>query len=159
MDGDLQHDETRLPVMLHALEADGCDIAVGSRHVSGGDAVGLSSPWRHRLSENGIRLAQALLPGRPGFPPLRDPMSGFFACRRRFFEQAAPRLSGEGFKILLDLILSAPRAPRVLEVPARFRPRLAASRRRGTRSTMAGSRPAPPAPRSAWCGTTRCPPP
>lgn len=125
MDGDLQHDETRLPIMLDAVAADACDIAVGSRHVAGGDAAGLSSAWRHRLSEAGIRLARMLLPGQPGYPPLGDPMSGFFACRRRFFEQAAPRLSGEGFKILLDLILSAPRAPRVLEVPARFRLRLA----------------------------------
>lgn len=125
MDGDLQHDETRLPIMLDAVAADDCDIAVGSRHVAGGDAAGLSSAWRHRLSAGGIRLAQLLLPGRSGLPPLGDPMSGFFACRQRFFEQAAPRLSGEGFKILLDLMLSAPRAPRVIEVPARFRPRLA----------------------------------
>ena len=125
MDGDLQHDETRLPIMLDAVAADACDIAVGSRHVSGGDAAGLSSAWRHRLSEGGIRMARMLLPGRAGFPPLGDPMSGFFACRRQFFERAAPRLSGEGFKILLDLMLSAPRTPRVLEIPAQFRPRLA----------------------------------
>jgi dolichol-phosphate mannosyltransferase len=129
MDGDLQHDETRLVPMLDAVAEGRCDIAVGSRHVAGGNAAGLSSPWRHRLSETGIRLAQAFLPVRPGFAPLEDPMSGFFACERRFFEQVAPRLSGQGFKILLDLVLSAPTAtgaiPRVLEIPARFRPRLA----------------------------------
>jgi len=129
MDGDLQHDETRLPLMLDAVADGRCDIAVGSRHVAGGDAGGLSSAWRHRLSENGIRMAQALLPTRPGFAPLGDPMSGFFAFERRFFEQVAPGLSGKGFKILLDLILSARQAvgavPRVLEIPARFRPRLA----------------------------------
>ena len=129
MDGDLQHDETCLPRMLDAVACGGCDIAVGSRHVAGGDSVGLSSPWRHRLSDTGIRLAQMFLPVRPGFSRLGDPMSGFFACERSFFEQVAPRLSGQGFKILLDLILSAPAAtgeiPRVLEIPARFRPRLA----------------------------------
>jgi len=37
----------------------------------------------------------------------------------------APRLTGKGFKILLDLVLSAPPALRVAEVPARFRPRAA----------------------------------
>ncbi len=129
MDGDLQHDETCLPRMLDAVTDGLCDVAVGSRHVLGGDSDGLSSPWRHRLSDGGIRLAQAFLPVRPGFARLGDPMSGFFACERRFFERAAPRLSGQGFKILLDLILSAPAAtgeiPRVLEIPARFRPRLA----------------------------------
>ena len=129
MDGDLQHDETRLPAMLDAVAGGACDIAVGSRHVAGGDASGLSSSWRHRLSNGGIRMAQAFLPARAGFAPLGDPMSGFFACERRFFEQVAPRLSGKGFKILLDLILSARQAvgetPRVLEIPARFRPRLA----------------------------------
>jgi dolichol-phosphate mannosyltransferase len=129
MDGDLQHDETRLPVMLDAVASGACDIAVGSRHVAGGDASGLSSAWRHRLSDGGIRLAQAVLPTRPGFTPLRDPMSGFFVCERSAFERAAPFLSGHGFKILLDLILSMPRAsgeaPRVQEIAARFRPRQA----------------------------------
>ena len=125
MDGDLQHDETRLVPMLEAVEQGLCDIAVGSRHVAGGDASGLASAWRHRLSEAGIGIARRLLPVRLGFAPLGDPMSGFFAFDRRLFEQVAPRLSGKGFKILLDLILSAPEAPRVLEIPARFRPRLA----------------------------------
>ncbi|MBE7210001.1 MAG: glycosyltransferase [Gluconacetobacter diazotrophicus] len=129
MDGDLQHDETRLPLMVDALLSDRCDLVVGSRHVSGGDAAGLSSPWRHRLSNGGTSLAARFIPTRPGFAPLRDPMSGFFACRRALFERIAPRLGGQGFKILLDLVLSARSATgealRILEVPARFRPRLA----------------------------------
>ena len=41
IDGDLQHDETQLPVLLQALQA-GADLAVGSRHVEGGDSAGLS---------------------------------------------------------------------------------------------------------------------
>ena len=120
MDGDLQHDESRLGAMLDSLSVDACDIVVGSRHVQGGDSEGLSAPWRRRLSETGIRIAHALLRVRLG-----DPMSGFFACRRSYFESLAPRLSGTGFKILLDLILSAPTPPRVLEVPCHFRERAA----------------------------------
>ena len=73
MDGDLQHDETRLPDMLTALQSGHYDLAVGSRHVEGGDDAGLSGRWRHLLSNGGIRLAQAFLPIR-----LSDPMSGFF---------------------------------------------------------------------------------
>jgi len=120
IDGDLQHDETRLPVMLAALQAGGYDLAVASRHVEGGDNAGLSSRWRHRLSDGGIWLAQAFLPVR-----LTDPMSGFFMLPRPLFEDLARGLNGQGFKILLDLVLSSTAPLRVLEVPARFRERAA----------------------------------
>ena len=39
-------------------------------------------------------------------------MSGFFLMRREVFDEIAPSLSNEGFKILLDIIVSAGRAPR-----------------------------------------------
>jgi dolichol-phosphate mannosyltransferase len=120
IDGDLQHDETLLAVMLRALQAGGYDIAVGSRHLEGGDNAGLRSPFRHVLSDGGIWLAQAFLPVR-----LTDPMSGFFMLPRPLFENLARRLNGQGFKILLDLVLSSPSPLRVLEVPARFRERAA----------------------------------
>lgn len=120
MDGDLQHDETRLKDMLAALCTGKFDLAVGSRHVEGGDTTGLSSRWRHALSDGGIRLAQAFLPVR-----LADPMSGFFMLRRTEFEKLAPLLAGKGFKILLDLVMSAPGKLRVAEIPCRFLPRVA----------------------------------
>jgi dolichol-phosphate mannosyltransferase len=120
IDGDLQHDETRLPVMLSALRTGDHDIAVASRHVEGGDNAGLSSRFRHVLSDGGIWLAQAFLPVR-----LNDPMSGFFMLPRPLFEDLARNLNGQGFKILLDLVLSSAAPLRVLEVPARFRERAA----------------------------------
>ncbi|WP_373318297.1 glycosyltransferase [Ameyamaea chiangmaiensis] len=120
MDGDLQHDEARLPDLIDAVASGASDIAVGSRHVEGGDNAGLANAWRHALSDGGIRLAQAVLPVR-----LTDPMSGFFAARRDLFVQTAPRLSATGFKILLDLVMSAPQRPRVTEVACGFKPRLA----------------------------------
>lgn len=120
MDGDLQHDETRLPDMLASLRGAACDLAVGSRHVAGGDSAGLSSRFRQSLSDLGIWLAQAFLP-----VSLSDPMSGFFMLPRPLFEQLAPRLTGQGFKILLDLVMSAPAPLRVAEIACRFHPRLA----------------------------------
>ncbi|MBO1358466.1 glycosyltransferase family 2 protein [Acetobacter sacchari] len=120
MDGDLQHDESRLPALIDALSEGRCDIAVGSRHVEGGDNSGLANVWRHALSDGGIRLAQMVLPVKVG-----DPMSGFFALRRTLFQRIAPRLSGQGFKILMDLIMSAPEKIRVEEIPCVFRPRVA----------------------------------
>ena len=120
MDGDLQHDETRLPVLLDVLRRGAGDVAVASRHVPGGDAGGLAGAWRHRLSQSGIRLAQTALPVK-----LTDPMSGFFMLPRPLFERITPGLTGQGFKILLDLLLSARPALRVVEVPAPFHRRVA----------------------------------
>jgi dolichol-phosphate mannosyltransferase len=120
IDGDMQHDETRLPVMLAALQGGQYDMAVASRHVEGGDTSGLAGRWRHALSDGGIWLAQTFLPVR-----LSDPMSGFFMLPRPLFEDLARSLNGQGFKILVDLVLSSPGPLRVKEIPARFRERAA----------------------------------
>jgi len=120
IDGDLQHDETRLPLMLQTLRTGSYDMAVASRHVDGGDSAGLSGAWRHFLSDGGIRVAQFFLPVR-----LTDPMSGFFMLPRPLFEDLARNLNGQGFKILLDLVLTSPAPLRVCELPAGFRERVA----------------------------------
>jgi dolichol-phosphate mannosyltransferase len=117
IDGDLQHDETILPLLLRAVEG-GADIAIGSRHVPGGTAADGLSARRSLLSDAGARLARGLLA-----KPLSDPMSGFFLLRRDLVDDLAPRLAGRGFKILLDILLSAPRGLSVVEVPYAFRPR------------------------------------
>jgi len=96
IDGDMQHDETRLPLMLDAVLRDDYDIAVGSRHVEGGANAGLANHWRLFLSNTGIRIAQQFLP-----VALNDPMSGFFLLKRSLFIELLPQLSGTGFKILL----------------------------------------------------------
>ena len=119
IDGDLQHDETRLPELLARLR-EGAEIAVASRHVAGGDAAGLANGRRQLISGVGTRLAQAMT-----HVTLTDPMSGYFALRRALFDELAPRLTGQGFKILLDLLLSARRPLKVVEVPARFHARQA----------------------------------
>jgi dolichol-phosphate mannosyltransferase len=120
IDGDLQHDETKLPDMLAALRTGRYDLAVGSRHAEGGDASGLTNRWRHVLSDGGIWLAQLFLPVR-----LTDPMSGYFMLPRPLFEQLATGLTGQGFKILVDLALSSPAPLRVIEIPFHFHERVA----------------------------------
>jgi dolichol-phosphate mannosyltransferase len=120
IDGDLQHDETKLPDMLAALQSGQHDLVVGSRHSAGGDDAGLGTRWRHVLSHGGIWLAQYFLPIR-----LSDPMSGFFMMPRPLFESLAGNLTGQGFKILLDLVLSAPAPLRVVEIPFMFHERTA----------------------------------
>lgn len=117
MDGDLQHDETILPLLLRAVEG-GADVAIGSRHVAGGTATEGFSAHRSMLSDAGAWLARHLLA-----TPVSDPMSGFFLMRRDLMDDLAPRLAGRGFKILLDILLSAPRGLSVAEIPYAFRPR------------------------------------
>jgi dolichol-phosphate mannosyltransferase len=125
IDGDLQHDETILPEMLRLARA-GDDVVVGTRYSGEGSAAGGLSSTRERGSRLATRLS-ALLTGIT----LSDPMSGFFLIRREVFADVAPTLSRDGFKILLDLIVSATRFRssaaakdlRIAEVPYEFRAR------------------------------------
>jgi len=120
MDADHQHDETILPTMLAKAKA-GDDIVIGSRFAGNGSAEeGLSSTrlWGSNMA---TRLS-ALITGQN----ISDPMSGFFLVRRDLFLKVAPKLSADGFKILLDLIVTANREharPVIGEVPYVFRAR------------------------------------
>jgi dolichol-phosphate mannosyltransferase len=118
MDGDLQHDEQLLSHMLHVLEHEPVDVVVGSRYVAGGEiGEGLSSS-RARVSSFATRLARFICKAE-----IADPMSDFFMLRREVFDNAMHSLSGQGFKILLDLLASSPRPLRVRELAYKFRER------------------------------------
>jgi dolichol-phosphate mannosyltransferase len=117
MDADLQHDESILPEMLQRMRDENLDLVVASRNISGG-SMGEFANWRVKLSQLGKRLS---LMGTEH--ALTDPMSGFFMVRFSTFEKLAHRLSGIGFKILLDIVLSADPGMRIGEVAYRFRRR------------------------------------
>ncbi len=114
IDADLQHDERLLPQMLAAIKTEDFDVVVGSRHVAGG---GVGEWDRRRVAISGIaaRLARLIIAA-----DLADPMSGFFMISRPAFERAVRHLSGQGFKILLDLFASTPTAYRFAEIPYVF---------------------------------------
>ena len=116
MDADLQHDETLLPMMLDVLRSERADLVVGSRNVEG--SSGHLSRRRQGISRLATFVASKLL----GIN-FADPMSGFFMMRRQAFEQIAPRLSVQGFKILLDIAASARNSLRIVEIPYNFRSR------------------------------------
>ena len=117
MDADLQHDERLLPEMLRALDSGAVDLVVGSRYVAGG-GFGDWSGGRIRISGAATRLARIICKA-----DVADPLSGFFMCRREIFEASMRRMSGQGFKVLLDLLASSPEPPRVKELPYSFRER------------------------------------
>jgi dolichol-phosphate mannosyltransferase len=117
MDADLQHDETLLPRMLEILAEEPVDLVIGSRYAAGASAQGLAGT-RASISRAGTRLARLICR-----QDVSDPLSGFFMCRREVFEDAVRNLSGQGFKILLDLLASSPRPLRLRELPYRFRTR------------------------------------
>jgi dolichol-phosphate mannosyltransferase len=118
MDADLQHDETQLPKMLALLQDGQAELAVGSRYIEGGSADSFDKQ-RASASALATGIAKRLLR-----VSISDPMSGFFMIRRDRFEQLAPQLSTQGFKILLDIIATAHGNLRTVEVPYTFGSRL-----------------------------------
>ncbi|NML06128.1 glycosyltransferase family 2 protein [Sphingomonas sp. G-3-2-10] len=118
IDGDMQHDETLLPKMLDALQADDAlDVAIGSRFVDGG---GLGEWDKDRVAKSALatRLSRRVLKA-----DLSDPMSGFFMIRAAVVREMVPILSAIGFKILLDIMTASPRPLKFLELPYVFRTR------------------------------------
>jgi dolichol-phosphate mannosyltransferase len=118
MDADLQHDETQLPNMLALLEDGSADLVVGSRYVAGGSADAFDSK-RRGFSVFATNLARRVLG-----VAIADPMSGFFMMRRDRFDELAPKLSTQGFKILLDIVATAKGKLRAIEIPYVFGARL-----------------------------------
>jgi dolichol-phosphate mannosyltransferase len=118
IDADLQHDETQLPKMLTLLQSGEFDLVVGSRYIEGGSAESFNRQ-RAGASALATEVAKRVLRVK-----IADPMSGFFMIRRDRFEQLAPQLSTQGFKILLDVVATARGNLRVKEIPYTFGSRL-----------------------------------
>lgn len=117
MDADLQHEETLLPCMLEAVRREGVDVAIGSRYAEGG-GTGEWSDGRRSMSRFATLLSRAVLRA-----DLTDPMSGFFMIRRVALMDSVERLSGIGFKVLLDIFASSKRPLGFVELPYEFRTR------------------------------------
>jgi dolichol-phosphate mannosyltransferase len=118
MDADLQHDESLLPQMLGRLVQDpSLDLVVGSRYCESASMGSLAS-HRVRISQWATRFSQIF-----SRTTVTDPMSGFFMLRFSRLEEIAPRLSGIGFKVLLDILMSYRGRWVVEELPYQMRSR------------------------------------
>lgn len=118
MDADLQHDEAVLPQMIELVRTNRADVVVGTRASEGG-SYGSWGTGRRLVSWVATLIARMLLR-----VPTTDPMSGFFAMSRASFDELAPRINPQGFKILLEFIGRRRPGLRVAEVGFTFRNRL-----------------------------------
>ena len=125
LDADLQHDPAAMVDMMTALD-NGCDIAIGSRYVSGG-SVGNWKWSRRMMSWLATKLATVFVGAK-----MSDPMSGYFMLRKTDFLSVNEDLNARGFKILVELV--AKLSPKVIkEVPITFRPRIAGKSKLSTK--------------------------
>jgi glycosyltransferase involved in cell wall biosynthesis len=129
MDADLQHPpEAAVQLAATALRRT-VDVVIGTRYAGCGSADhGLAGPGRALTSTASTRLAKVLFPRR--LATVSDPMSGLFAFRRSAVD--LDRMRGEGFKVLLELLVRHPGA-RVAEYAYTFAPRQAGRSKAGVR--------------------------
>jgi dolichol-phosphate mannosyltransferase len=118
MDADLQHDESVLPSMLERLRAADTDVVLATRYTQPGGVEGLEGRRRF-ISNFATKLAHVAL-----HTTVSDPMSGFFMLKREAFDRSVRRLSSIGYKIFLDILMSARPPLKVAEVPYVFRSRV-----------------------------------
>ncbi len=120
MDADHQHDPQLLPGMLAAVTSGDYDIAVASRFAEGASTEAWNRPDRVKASSVANALARKLTGVE-----LSDPMSGYFMLRTETLRANAHRLSGVGFKILLDILATVDTPLRLKEFPLNFAARAA----------------------------------
>lgn len=119
MDGDLQHPPSQLGRLVVPVAAGHADVAVGSRHTTGGAVAADWPRWRRAVSQGATLLAQAAVPQARA---LSDPMSGFFAVRADVVQGMLDQLDPCGYKILLELLARCP-VDSVHEAGYTFEPR------------------------------------
>lgn len=115
MDADHQHDPELLPRMLKAVQSGNYDLAYASRFAEGASTEAWGRPDRVKVSGLANKIANKVTGVE-----LTDPMSGFFMLRTDTLRADAHRLSGVGFKILLDILATVDTPLRVKEFPLNF---------------------------------------
>jgi dolichol-phosphate mannosyltransferase len=119
MDADGQHDPVLLPQMYAAVTSGDWDVAYASRFAEGASTEAWGRPDRVKASGFANAIAR-----RVTGVDLTDPMSGFFMLRGETLRADAHRLSGVGFKILLDILATVDQPLRVKEFPLNFAARM-----------------------------------
>ena len=115
MDADQQHDPELLPQMYAVVSTDEYDVAYASRFAEGASTEAWGRPDRVKASGMANSIAR-----RVTGVDLTDPMSGYFMLPATILRNDAHRLSGVGFKILLDILATVDAPLRIKEFPLNF---------------------------------------
>ena len=127
MDSDFSHPPHLIPKMIDILKQNHCDIVVASRYVKGGGVH--SWPFKRRLmSKVATKFAKKGLGIKTD-----DPMSGFFAFRRKIIEGL--KFDAIGYKMLLEILVQT-RDVKVQEIPYTFSDRRFGSSKLGASTIL-----------------------
>lgn len=130
LDADLQHPPEMIPRLLWEAKRSGAEIVLGSRLAAGGDASSLG--WKRLLISRVFAWTTRLtFPQR--LQRVRDPLTGFFLMRKAALK--AEELKPDGFKILLEILVSHPDL-KVSEIPIQFGYRNAGESKASVRETI-----------------------
>jgi len=111
MDSDFSHPPKIIPQLVEEIKTSKCDIVIASRFVPGGTINGWSTK-RKLISKTAKGIAKAGLGVNES-----DPMSGFFAFRRKILEGI--KLDAIGYKMLLEILVKT-KGAKVKEIPYTF---------------------------------------
>ena len=111
MDSDFSHPPKIIPRLIEEIKKSRCDIAIASRYMTGGSIKGWTSK-RKLLSKTATKIAKTGLGVNQS-----DPMSGFFAFRRKIIDGL--KFDAIGYKMLLEILVKA-KDVKVKEIPYTF---------------------------------------
>ncbi len=115
MDSDFSHPPKIIPQLVEEIKTSKYDIAIASRYTEGGKISGWSTK-RKLISKGATGIAKAGLGVNES-----DPMSGFFAFRRKILEGI--KLDAIGYKMLLEILVKT-KGAKVKEIPYTFTNRM-----------------------------------
>jgi len=111
MDSDFSHPPKIIPQLIEEIKTSKCDIVIASRFVPGGAINGWSTK-RKLISKAGKEIAKAGLGVNES-----DPMSGFFAFKRKILDGI--KFDAIGYKMLLEILVKT-KGAKVKEIPYTF---------------------------------------
>ena len=115
MDSDFSHPPKIIPRLVEEIKISKCDIAIASRYTAGGKVSGWTAK-RKLISKTATGIAKTGLGVNES-----DPLSGFFAFRRKILEGI--KLDAVGYKMLLEILVKT-KGAKVKEIPYTFTNRM-----------------------------------
>ena len=115
MDSDFSHPPKIIPRLVEEIKNSKSDIVIASRYMAGGSIKGWTSK-RKLISKTATGIAKVGLNINQS-----DPMSGFFAFRRKIIDGL--KIEAIGYKILLEILVKT-KGVKVSEIPYTFSDRM-----------------------------------